>query len=694
MTRLTILAATLAALLLPSLAHAGSVAMRVQDVPLGARALSDAPAAMHFNMLAFHWTGSGAVLYRTHRLHGRWSPWVAADADVSPDGGTGRWHDGNLEWTGASDRFQVRRAGSISSVRAYELWSLVTTKPQRSLAEVGVPAIVPRAGWGADEEIVRAKPTFAKSVKLAVVHHTAGTNSYTRAQAPAIVRGIEEYHVNGNGWNDIGYNFLVDRFGTVYEGRAGGIDKNVVGAHSEGFNTGTVGVSLIGNFSTATPPKPMQDALVALLAWRLDVAHVDPLSTVVYTSGGNAKFKAGTLVTLGAVSGHRDTGPSECPGSGAYVLLPSVAKRVSTTGLPKLYSPVAAGALGGSIRFQARLSSSLAWTVTVVDKLGRTAASGSGHGAVVDWTWSSLTAGKGPFAWTVAAPGVRPATGTIGVGIVAAPAPLSLTALTASPGVVAPNLDGTTDPVTLSWTLGSAATVQVRVTDAAGSTVLTLLNAKRPAGPNTLLWDAGHFLSDGRYQIVVTAKAIVGTKSVTRWADVVIDHTLAGLDAAPRVFSPNRDGVNDRTALTFVLAAAVPVRLDIESGGVVVASPFAGTLAAGTNAIPWDGTGFGTPLFDGTYLAVVTVTDALGSVPFTLPVTIDDTAPHLQLLDRPTLTFTLDEPATVTAVVNGKTTLVQDEQAGTFSLPFQGAVTSVSAHAQDLAGNVSATVSG
>ena len=71
---------------------------------------------------------------------------------------------------------------------------------------------------------------------FAVVHHTAGSNSYTAAQSAAIVRAIELYHVKGNGWNDIGYNFLVDKYGQVFEGRIGGIERNVVGAHAEGFN--------------------------------------------------------------------------------------------------------------------------------------------------------------------------------------------------------------------------------------------------------------------------------------------------------------------------------------------------------------------------------------------------------------------------------------------------------------------------
>src|SRR5262249_60311575 len=218
--------------------------------------------------------------------------------------------------------------------------------------------------WGGDEKTRGGPPSYAPQVQFAIVHHTAGRNDYSRSEAAAIVKGIQLFHVQGNGWNDIGYNFLVDRFGTVYEGRAGGIERNVIGAHAQGFNTGTTGVALMGNFARAVPTRAEQDALVGLLAWRLDVAHVDPLSRVVYPSAGNFKFRPGKVVTLRAISGHRDTGPSECPGSRAYALLPGIAKRVAQTGLPKLYSPTVIGVLGGQVRFQARLSSTLAWTVT------------------------------------------------------------------------------------------------------------------------------------------------------------------------------------------------------------------------------------------------------------------------------------------------------------------------------------------
>ena len=237
----------------------------------------------------------------------------------------------------------------------------------------------------------------------------------------------------------------------------------------EGFNSGTVGVALIGNFTNAKPPPAMQAALVDLLAWRLDVAHVDPQSRVVYLSGGNAKFKAGKAVTLRAISGHRDTGPSECPGNAAYALLPAITKRVALTGLPKLYSPTVAGALGGPVRFEARVSSALPWTVTVANQLGRVVATGTGRGPLVDWTWRAPAAGTGRYTWTIAAPGARPATGSLGSGPPAPPLRLSLTNLTSLPVVVAPAADGTGATATVTFTLGAPAAVTAEVRSAAGA---------------------------------------------------------------------------------------------------------------------------------------------------------------------------------------------------------------------------------
>ena len=115
-------------------------------------------------------------------------------------------------------------AASVAAARVLRR-SPVERRPPRRFQVAGSPPIIPRFSWHADESIRRAAPQYGDAVHFAVVHHTAGTNNYTRAQSAAIVRGIELYHVKGNGWNDIGYNFLVDKYGQVFEGRYGGVDR-------------------------------------------------------------------------------------------------------------------------------------------------------------------------------------------------------------------------------------------------------------------------------------------------------------------------------------------------------------------------------------------------------------------------------------------------------------------------------------
>src|SRR5205085_10459880 len=143
--------------------------------------------------------------------------------------------------------------------------------------------------WHAPESIRRAPTLYADGVHLVFIHHTAGSNSYSASQSASIVRAIMLYHVQANGWNDIGYNFLVDKYGQIFEGRYGGMTRPVIGAHAEGFNTGSVGVALIGSYNSRAPSAAARVALENLLAWRLDVAHVDPRSSLTWISGGNPR---------------------------------------------------------------------------------------------------------------------------------------------------------------------------------------------------------------------------------------------------------------------------------------------------------------------------------------------------------------------------------------------------------------------
>ncbi|MGH9016041.1 MAG: N-acetylmuramoyl-L-alanine amidase, partial [Acidimicrobiia bacterium] len=182
--------------------------------------------------------------------------------------------------------------------------------------------IYSRAHWGANESLRRCPPEYAPSVRYAVVHHTGGgpgDNNYSDGAAK--VRSIYLYHTQVNGWCDIGYNFLIDKWGTIWEGRYGGLEAPVIGAHAAPFNTEGTGVAIMGDFTNQNAPPAAQDALVRLLAWKLTIHHIDPYAPV----SKNGRW-------ISAVNGHRDVAQTACPGNSFYPSLfglgPEIARRV------------------------------------------------------------------------------------------------------------------------------------------------------------------------------------------------------------------------------------------------------------------------------------------------------------------------------------------------------------------------------
>ncbi len=685
--------------MLPAPAAAADATIVARDVPLGAqRSLSAGQPSTHFNLVGLHWRGSGTVQFRTHSLAGRWSGWAdaAPEAEDQPDAGTAErarmssWRLGNPWWVGPSDRIEYRLRGKVTRLRAYFVWSPPAGVPARTLQKAGSPTIVPRSGWNADEKIRRNTPAYASTIRLAVVHHTAGANGYTAAQSPAIVRAIELYHVKGNGWNDIGYNFLVDRFGTVFEGRFGGIERNVIGAHAEGFNTSSVGVAVLGEYSSLAVSSQVRESLAKLLAWRLDLAHVDPASTLSFISGGNPRFPAGLPVFLRTVSGHRDTGFTDCPGTALYNLLNGIAGDVAKTGLPKLYAPAVTGAVPGLVRFKARLSSSLPWTVDVFDAAGNAFASSSGLGPNVDWSWDATLAAPGKYTYMIRSDSsVTPAVGTIGGGGAAV---FSVAGLVADPETVSPNEDTVGDETAITYTLTEAANVAVTLRDAAGTEVATIaVKSWKRAGRHTVRFDPLE-VPDGIFRIDLLAIATSG-RQATASTQLAISRTLGSADATRLAFSPNGDGFADRIGFGFQLAAQAEIRVRIMKQGKWVATPLKGPLELGPHTVEWDGVKRIGRLLDGEYEAVIEATDAFATTTMTLPFSADTRAPKVKILQRSPLELWLSEPATVTLRFGKRRLVYNALAAGEARVPKAPKLGIVRAVAWDAAGNKSTPAS-
>jgi hypothetical protein len=336
----------------------GSSGVGALDLALGADLLTSIgpnlwrtpplPTSTH-SMVGLTWDrrGKDPHIEIRSRIGGSWRGWRKLprlhdfpDPDSEEATGTAGT---DLAWIGPTDGVQVRLAGhrptnltlvllhpirqpgdqGATSSRRTTSTSSVSAKAGETPA-VPRPTILSRKQWGADESWREKPPRYCPTIEQVHVHHTVNSNDYSEADVPALLRGIYRYHTHNLGWSDIAYNFLVDRFGRVWTGRAGGASKAVRGAHTLGFNATSAGISAIGNYELVAPSSETVEAIVAVAAWKLDSYGRDPLGRISVRSEGSDKFRANQVVDLPVLDGHRDTNDTACPGKHLYAQLPAI----------------------------------------------------------------------------------------------------------------------------------------------------------------------------------------------------------------------------------------------------------------------------------------------------------------------------------------------------------------------------------
>jgi hypothetical protein len=299
--------------------------------------------------LEWHGPAQAQIWLRFRGRDGHWSSWVSAGTnghgpDVRPQ--TDR-QVGEPIWTGGTTSVQVRAARSVSDARLHLVnvnsdagaggragpaaragtaapLALTASLPLATPnlpAGAGQPPIIARKAWAQGISPPEVAPEYG-AVEMAFVHHTENPNGYAADEVPAMLRAIYVFHRYVKGWNDIGYNFVIDLYGRIFEARAGGIDEPVVGAQAGGYNLVSTGIAMLGSFSSAPISKAARDALERLLAWKLSLHGVPARGRVtvkVNPAGASySRFPANARVSLPRVAGHRDGDATECPGNVLY----------------------------------------------------------------------------------------------------------------------------------------------------------------------------------------------------------------------------------------------------------------------------------------------------------------------------------------------------------------------------------------
>lgn len=297
---------------------------------------------------------SAGLQLRFRDGRGHWSAWVSAAANGHGPEDTPETvgHIGEPIWTGGTTVLQLRTGRALQGVQLHLIdvsagigargaalarapLALAAALPSATPvldAGAGQPPIVARRGWAQGVSHPRVAPEYG-DVRMAFVHHTENPNGYSAGEVPAMLRAIYAFHRYVNGWNDIGYNFVIDLYGRIFEARAGGIDEPVVGAHAGGYNLLSSGVAILGSFMSVPISAAARTSLERLLAWKLSLHGLPSQGkvTVKVNPAGAiySRFPANAHVPLPRIAGHRDGDSTDCPGSVLYGELPAIRTAVS-----------------------------------------------------------------------------------------------------------------------------------------------------------------------------------------------------------------------------------------------------------------------------------------------------------------------------------------------------------------------------
>lgn len=334
--RVTVVTVVTVGLLVPALSSPARTILVPRTMAGSAVLTSSAPRALlafRPTHIAFSWSGAEGtgVRYRLESSRGEMSRWRRAPEAHDAERGSHHFsavltvdHPTVVEYQPIGRRGTTMSNVTLDYLNTVDGDMQAFVVPAVAHAAAETPTIVTRAEWGADESLKRTGGGCRRrffDVQQLFVHHTAGSNN--DPDPFATMRAIYWYHTVRQGWCDVGYNFVLSQDGTVFEGRWARHyapwethssenldDEAVAGAHVSGYNSGSVGVSVMGNFSRAKPSPTIRQALAEFLAWEADRHDLDPMAKHSYVNP-----ETGTTRSMMTIAGHRAAGQTECPGS-------------------------------------------------------------------------------------------------------------------------------------------------------------------------------------------------------------------------------------------------------------------------------------------------------------------------------------------------------------------------------------------